>query len=53
VFAIALLAFRNFLAIYRDVPRRLDADAHLGAVHRHHGYFNVVADSQGLTGSSR
>src|SRR5882757_10679076 len=53
VLAIAPFALRDLFSVDRNVARRLDADADLRSVHRHDGYFNVVADSQGFAGSSR
>src|ERR1700674_123167 len=50
--AFTLFAFRNFLAVDGDVAGRLDADANLGAVHRHHGHLNIVANAQTLTGAA-
>src|ERR1700722_3614796 len=50
--SLALLAFRDFLAVHRYVTGRLDADAHLRTVHRHHGHFHIIANAQGLTGAT-
>jgi hypothetical protein len=49
---LALLSFRDFLAIDHDVARCLDADADLRAAHGHHGQFDIVADAKTLTGAS-
>jgi hypothetical protein len=51
-FPFALFAFRDFLAIDGDIAGRLDADANLRTVHRHHGYFHIVADAQTFTGAA-
>jgi hypothetical protein len=48
----ALLAFRDFLTIDGNIPGRLDADANLRAVHRHHGHFDIVAYAQTFTGAA-
>jgi hypothetical protein len=45
VLAIAPFALRDLLSVDRDVARRLDADADLRSVHRHDGYFNIIADA--------
>jgi hypothetical protein len=50
--SLALLAQGDFLAIYRDIARRLDADADLRTVDGHHRYFYLIADAQRLTGSA-
>jgi hypothetical protein len=52
VLAVAPFALRDLLSVHRDFARRLDADSDLRSVHRHDGDFNVVADTQRLTGSS-
>jgi hypothetical protein len=51
-FSFALFAFRDFLAIDGDIAGRLDADANLRTVHRHHGHFHIVADAQTFTGAA-
>jgi len=51
-FAIAPLAFGDFLTVDRNVARRFDADANLSSIHRHDGDFNVIAYAKGFTGSS-
>jgi hypothetical protein len=50
--SLALFAFRDFLPVYCYITGRLDADAHLRTVHRHHGYFHIIADAQSLTGAT-
>jgi hypothetical protein len=50
--SLALLAFRDFFPIDGDIARRLDADAHLRTVHRHHGHFHIIANAQSLTGAA-
>jgi hypothetical protein len=51
-FALALFAFRDFFPIDGDIARRLDTDAHLRTVHRHHGHFHIIADAQRLSGAA-
>jgi hypothetical protein len=51
-FAIPAFALGDFLAVYRYLPRRLHANAHLAAVHSHHRDFDVVADAESFTGAS-
>jgi hypothetical protein len=46
VFFFSALAFGDFFAVDAYVDGGLDADAYLRAVDRHHGHFNVVANSQ-------
>jgi hypothetical protein len=48
----ALFAFRDFFPIDGDIAGRLDADAHLRTVHRHHGHFHIIANAQSLTGAA-
>jgi hypothetical protein len=50
--ALALFSFRDFLTVNGDIARCFDADADLRAVHRHHGYFDIVANAQAFTGAS-
>jgi len=49
----ALFSCRDFLAIDSDAAGRLDADANLRTIHRHHGYFDIIADAQRFTGAPR
>jgi hypothetical protein len=51
-FSLALRAFRDFLAIDGDIAGRLDPDANLRTVHRHHGHFHIVADAQTFAGAA-
>jgi|SRR5579859_5243335 len=52
ILAVATFALRDLFAVHRDLARGLDADSHLCSAHRHDGDFNVVANTQCLTGSS-
>jgi hypothetical protein len=45
-------AFGYFLAIDRNISRRLDADTHLTAVYRHHRDFDVISNAQRLSGAT-
>jgi hypothetical protein len=44
-------ALEDFLAMYRHIARRLDANPHLVALDAEHGDFNVVADHYGFADS--
>jgi hypothetical protein len=50
--ALALLAFRNFLAIDGNISRRFDADADLRSVHCHDGHLHIVPDAQAFAGAA-
>jgi hypothetical protein len=52
ILAVAAFALRDFFAVHSDIARRLDTNSNLRSVHRHDGDFDVVADTQRLTGSS-
>jgi hypothetical protein len=49
---VSALALRDFLAVDDHVARRLDADAHLSAVDRHDGHFDLVTDAQSFAGAT-
>ncbi len=49
MFPIAPPAFGDLFPIDGHVPRSLDANAHLGAIHGHDRDFDVIADSQSFT----
>jgi hypothetical protein len=48
----AAFTLRDFFAVDDHVARRFDADANLRSIHRHHGDFNVVANSKGFASAS-
>ena len=52
VFFFSALAFGDFFAVDADIDGCLDADAYLRAIDRHHGDFNVVANSQRFASAS-
>jgi hypothetical protein len=49
---LATLAFGNLFAVDIDVARRLDAYAHLRAVHGHDGHFDIAADAERFAGAA-
>jgi NDP-sugar pyrophosphorylase family protein len=51
--ALAFDALENFLAMHGDVFWRLDAQAHLIAVHPEHGHDDVGTNHDSLTDVSR
>jgi hypothetical protein len=49
---LATLAFGDFFAVDIHVPRRLDAYAHLCAIHGHDGQLDIATDAQRFTGAA-
>ena len=45
IFFFSALAFGDFFAIDAHIHGCLNADAHLRAIHGHHGHFDIVTNS--------